>query len=224
MSLAPVILVFARAPIPGACKTRLIPALGAAGAARLHARLLARALDEVSKVQQARAVLCADSEDSHKWLARYVLPRGWGLTVQRGQDLGLRMHHALVSGVSAASRVLLIGSDIVDFSADDLRQALGVLEDGADIVLGPAADGGYWLVGAGKPVPEALFTDLCWGGAGIFQETCRRCENLTLRWQAVSCRHDVDVPADLHLHQSRLAALTDPAWWVESQGDPAPVR
>ncbi len=218
------ILVFARAPIPGASKTRLIPALGALGAARLHARLLARTLDEVSKVPDARAVLCADSPESAEWLVRYALPSGWELTVQRGEDLGSRMHHALVSGVSAAGRVLLIGSDIVDFSADDLGQALKALENGREVVLGPAADGGYWLVGTGKPLPDALFKGLCWGDTGIFRETCRRCEMLELRWQAVSCRHDIDVPADLLLHQSGLESLKDPAWWVEPQGDPAPER
>ncbi|MBM4226942.1 MAG: glycosyltransferase [Gammaproteobacteria bacterium] len=219
----PVILVFARAPVPGTSKTRLIPALGASGAAQLQAQLLARTLDEASKVRDARKVLFADSEESGAWLARRALPTGWQLIVQRGEDLGGRMHEALLAGLATAGAAILIGSDIIDFAAEDLAQGLLALKEGAEVVLGPAADGGYWLVGARVKIPTSLFTGLAWGGAEVYRETCRRCEVLGLRLQQLALRHDIDVPEDLHTHAAQLGALKDPAWWGEPQGDLSPL-
>jgi rSAM/selenodomain-associated transferase 1 len=218
----PVILVFARAPVPGTSKTRLIPALGASGAAQLQAQLLARTLDEVSKVRNVRRVLCADSEESGASLARHALPTGWQLIVQRGEDLGERMHDALLNAVSTAGQAILIGSDIIDFSAEDLAQGLLALQAGAEIVLGPAADGGYWLIGASVEIPSSLFTGLAWGGSEVYRETCRRCDDLGLHLQQLALRHDIDVPEDLRAHAARLEALKDPAWWMELQGDLSP--
>lgn len=216
---APTILVFARAPVPGASKTRLIPTLGASGAARLQAQLLARTLDEVAKVRNVLRVLCADSEESGLWLAQHMLPTGWQLSVQRGEDLGERMHDALLNAVSTAGQAILIGSDIIDFSAEDLMQALHVLREGSEVVLGPAADGGYWLIGASVEIPASLFTGLDWGGPDVYRETCRRCDDLGLRLKRLALRHDIDVPEDLRAHAGPLKTLKDPACFPAPRED-----
>lgn len=169
--------MFARASRAGAVKTRLIPLLGAQGAARLHARLLRRAL------RTARAARLGPVE---LWTAERR---------QRGADLGERMMHAFAHSLRRAARVILIGSDCPVLRPRDLRQAARWLAGGADAVFAPAQDGGYALIGLRRVSPR-LFQGMPWGGAQVMALTRARLAALGWRWRELPEVWDVDRPED----------------------------
>ena len=180
------VLVFARAPRAGGVKTRLIPLLGEAGAARLHARLVRRAL------ATARA-------------ARVGGVRLWTTRRQRGADLGARMLHAFRHGLRRAERVILIGADCPVLRASDLRLAARWLAGGTDAVFAPAEDGGYALIALRRVSPR-LFEGIAWGGAQVMAQTRARLALLGWRWRELREVWDVDRPEDV----PRLATLRPP--------------
>lgn len=188
------LLVFARAPIPGETKTRLIPALGAEGAAALHERLVRRTLATVRGL--APVTLCCAPGAEHPFFQSLALDLGVELQGQRGADLGERMSRALQDALSGARAVVLIGTDCADLRRADPGAAFSALADGADAVLGPVADGGYWLLGL-RRWDESLFEGMPWGTAQVLERTRRVLAGLGWRWQELAVRHDVDRPEDL---------------------------
>lgn len=195
------LLVFARAPVPGLVKTRLIPALGAAGAAALHGRLLERTLATACAAAPGRVELWCTPDTGAPAFA--AAAEHWGVTLQRQPpgDLGARMHAALAAALDRGTRALLIGCDCPALTAADLEQAFAAL-DADDVVLGPAADGGYVLVGARRLSP-LLFTGIDWGGPRVLRQTRARLVALGWRWHELRTLWDVDRPEDL----ARLAEV-----------------
>lgn len=191
------LLVFARAPLPGASKTRLIPALGADGAARLSARMLRRTL--ATARGQATELWCAP-DTAHPVFAECAAEFGVRLHTQQGTDLGQRMAHALAEAFGRARAGVLVGTDCPGLCAADLAEARAALAteggEGAEAVLGPAVDGGYYLIGLRRPAPE-LFADMPWGGPDVLAETRRRLRELGWRWHELAPRRDLDRPEDL---------------------------
>jgi rSAM/selenodomain-associated transferase 1 len=178
------IIVFARAPVPGAAKTRLIPALGKWGAARLHARLVRHA------VRTALASGCGPVEVHGTARHSFFRSLKARFRLQRGRDLGERMHHALSRNPGA----ILIGTDCPALTAADLRRAARLLRGGAEVVIAPAEDGGYALIGA-RRVPAELFRDIEWGTSSVYEETVKRLK--AYRWRALRTVWDVDRTEDL---------------------------
>lgn len=180
------VIVFGRTPRAGAVKTRLIPLLGAHGAARLHARLLRRTL---------RAARAARLGVVELWTSERE---------QRGADLGARMLHAFTHSLRRAERVILIGSDCPALRARDLRQAARWLAGGAEAVLAPAEDGGYALIALRRVSPR-LFHGVEWGGAQVMAQTRVRLAGLGWRWRELPEVWDVDRPEDVaRLRRLRL--------------------
>ena len=184
------IIVFARAPVPGQAKTRLVPRLGTWGAARLHLRLIRHAL------RTARAAHCGPVE-LHLTRRHSLFP---GARLQRGGDLGERMYHALERHPGA----ILIGTDCPQLKAADLRRAARLLQAGYDAVLAPAEDGGYALIGSRFPRTE-WFQGIAWGGPRVYAETVQRLAGH--RWRALRTLWDLDRPQDLE----RFRALRWPS-------------
>jgi uncharacterized protein len=178
------IIVFARAPVPGEAKTRLIPRLGAWRAARLHERLILHAL--------RTAELASDAVELHG-TRRHSFFRSLKVRfrLQRGRDLGERMYHAFAGAHQPA---ILIGTDCPMLVPADLRRALRWLRAGYDAVLAPAEDGGYALIG-GRRLPKSLFENIDWGGARVYADTVEKLEGY--RWRALRRVWDVDRPEDL---------------------------
>ncbi len=201
------VIVFARAPRAGTTKTRLIPALGAAGAALLYAGLLARTLRQVTTLQAVSRCVYVDEPAALEDLGSRVTFPAWQLEVQQGATLGARMAHALTTTLQHHARVILLGSDIVDAETGDLAQALQALADGAEVVLGPAADGGYWLIGLARPQPQLFTDEICWGSARVYADTVAKIGAAGLSWSALRKRHDIDCPADLVQHAAKLREL-----------------
>lgn len=193
MSLRVALGVFARAPIPGQVKTRLVPALGAQGAANLYAQLLERMLDVARAAPVDSRVLWVDTATSLPWFASTA---GFELAVQANADLGTRMAGACASMLAAHAAALVVGSDLADVTAADIALAVHWLSTDADVVLGPVADGGYWLLGVRGTCPP-LFDGIDWSTPAVYAQTVARLAALGADWRALPLRHDVDEQEDL---------------------------
>lgn len=128
--------------------------------------------------------------------SRYV-HRGWRVRPQCAGDLGRRMEHALERTLAVSRAAVLIGSDIADFDRADLARACAALVDGVDAVIGPAADGGYWLIGLSRPV-NGLFRNMPWSAPRLYTRTIRHFERERLDWVELETRHDIDSIGELH--------------------------
>ncbi len=191
------VLVFAREPRPGKVKTRLIPALGAAGAAALYERLLAETLGAVAGLKHGNAELWYESDDAEPLKCRKLAAKfGAVLHQQHGVDLGERMKKACRKAApSARDPLVIIGSDCPGYTADYLSQAFDALR-GVDAVLGPALDGGYVLIGLTRTDPR-LFDEMPWGTSKVLGLTRSRLRVLGWRWRELPPLRDIDRPSDL---------------------------
>lgn len=198
------LLVFARQPTPGRVKTRLIPTLGAETATIIYSRMLQDSLASAAQVAADRRALWVDRLDPGEQLTDLAERYGMSVRVQTGRDLGDRMHAALIESLRGADSAVLIGSDCPGYDAQYLDAAFRALEQ-HDAVLGPAADGGYVLIGLRATNPS-LFTDIYWGTDQVLAATRDRLARLRWTWHELPLRHDVDDAKDL-LRYPHLAAL-----------------
>ena len=189
------ILVFGRAPVAGEAKTRLIPALGAQGAARLHRRLLEDTVGRLCAAGLAWVELWVTPDDRHPCFVGLAARWPLDIHIQQGQDLGTRLAHAARSALTRAEAVILVGSDCPDLSPDYLGAALAGLEH-QDAVLGPALDGGYVLLGL-RSVDDILFERMPWGSDRVAELTGQRLDALGWHWSRLAPLRDIDRPEDL---------------------------
>lgn len=193
------IAVFAKAPQAGAAKTRLIPALGAAGAARLQRQLTLQALRLAQHFCTGQMTLWCSPDTHHHFFQALHTRFGLRLCSQSGTHLGTRMSNAFAAHDGP---LLLIGTDCPAMETGHLVTAANVLCEGHDAVFIPAEDGGYVLVGLRRPQPR-LFENIDWGSASVMAQTRERLTELDLRWAEPATLWDVDRPSDL----ARLATL-----------------
>lgn len=192
--------VMAKAPIPGMAKTRLIPALGADGAARLQARFITATVE--TALAAGAVTLWAAPGDSHA-VFRQFAPRA-KLARQGDGDLGARM---LAAAVAHSGPIVIVGTDCPALTVAHLRTAAELLRDGVDVVINPTDDGGYALIGLNRP-EAGLFTDMDWSTPTVMAETRRRLARLNLSWREPSRLWDVDTPDDLdRMRAANLAHL-----------------
>jgi hypothetical protein len=205
------IAVLARAPVPGFAKTRLVPHLGAEGAAALQEQLTARAVATACASQIGAVMLWTTPDISHASFRSLAQRHPISLAQQPDADLGARMHAAIVAANGPA---LVIGTDCPALTPRHLRDAADALCEGLDAVLCPAEDGGYVLIGLREP-HAALFTGLTWSSDSVAAETRRRLARLGLSWREPARLWDVDRPEDL----SRLTSIG-----LADQLDLAPIH
>lgn len=186
---------FARAPRAGTVKTRMQPYLSAAQACALHEDLLRWTCGQLLAAGLGPVELWVAGDGDHPALAHCLASGAQGPRSQRGSDLGERMYRALADGLARYRRVLLVGSDCPGLDAAYLAQARAALEH-CDVVLGPAEDGGYVLIGARRVTP-ACFRGVAWGTAEVFAQSALRLESEGLSWRALPPRRDIDRPRDL---------------------------
>lgn len=200
-----VLQVFARAPVAGACKTRLIPALGPEGAARLAAALIRHALGTAcawaAGLPGARVELWCAPDAGHPWFADCVRDFALELRGQGNGDLGARMWRATCGALARGDQPLLIGTDCpwLDGAVLDAMRAALARHDAACV---PAHDGGYVAVGLARAVPE-LFTGVTWGSPGVMAATRGRARAAGASLWEGAALPDIDLPADL----ARLSGL-----------------
>ena len=205
------VIVFAKAPVAGVAKTRLAPALGAAGAAALAERMLRHALAQATAAGIGPVELCAAPDTTHPTLRAAAAACGASLAEQGAGDLGLRMHRAFARQLMRHGRALLIGTDAPSLDAARLQQAAQALQQ-HEVVFVPALDGGYALVGQRRADPR-WFSGMTWSHARVMADTRERLRAAGVRWAELPPVADIDEPADLaHL----------PAAWLEGLPCPEP--
>ncbi|MDQ7785314.1 MAG: TIGR04283 family arsenosugar biosynthesis glycosyltransferase [Desulfomonilaceae bacterium] len=193
------LIIFTRYPIPGSVKTRLIPVLGRAGAADLHRRMTEYTVHKMRRIGCERSIDVEISFDGchasvmKQWLGADLVyhPQGDG-------DLGVRMLNAFRKAFrDGAERTLLVGTDCPELSPGIVERAFIELKN-HDLVFGPAADGGYYLIGARRPHPD-LFTNVPWGDGEVLSVTLGIAEDQRLSVGFVDTLHDIDRPEDIEL-------------------------
>ena len=200
------IIVMTRFPREGKNKTRLIPALGSTGATAFHERLARHAIGRASSYAlmrpgtKVRVQLEGGSAvDGQTWLGEI------DCRVQQNGDLGQRLQAAVEQAFSVgARRVLVMGTDCPSLDEPLLAEAFDSL-DQADLVFGPAADGGYYLIGLTRPMPN-VFVNIDWGGPQVLKQSLAAATTCGVNASLLDVRPDVDVPADLPAAYSALAA------------------
>lgn len=197
--MKPLVMVFLKAPRPGTVKTRLGREIGTAGATRLYRRL--------AKAQLARLPAGLDCEI-------HYAPHGAGremwdwlgsrhtFRVQRGGNLGERLNHGFARGFARGFQpILAIGADCPGLDGDCLQRAAAALTR-VDVVLGPASDGGYYLIGLRQPAPR-LFDGIAWGGPTVLAATRSRIRKCGLSSLLLDTKDDIDELADWRRHEAK---------------------
>lgn len=187
------VAVLAKAPVAGFAKTRLIPLLGPEGAARLQERLIERALATALDAALGSVTLWCAPDVGHPAFRSAARRGEVALATQPGGDLGDRMLEAF-QAVPAGQGLVLIGTDCPVLAPQDLIEAVALLAE-ADVVMAPAEDGGYGLIGARQPFP-GLFDRMPWGTDGIATLTRERAQAGGLRLAELRTVWDVDTPSD----------------------------
>jgi len=188
-------IIFAKAPLAGFAKTRLIPALGEEGAARLAQRMLQHTLDSAIAAAIGPVELCATPEIASPLWAGTEIPQAVEITEQGEGDLGERMARAAQRALAKDSAVLLIGTDCIEMSAQILREAAAALER-KNAVIYPVADGGYVLLGLNR-FHASLFSGITWSTETVASDTVERIHALGWALETGALLHDVDEPGDL---------------------------
>jgi hypothetical protein len=190
------LIIFAKAPIPGKVKTRLCPPLDEEEAASLHGSLVLDAIERTKGLQGVSLYVAGTPDLDHPFFkvleGRYVA----NLLPQRGPDLGLRMRQAMQDAFDQGAKdVLLTGTDLPTLPRANLVEALTLIKK-HDVVLGPTTDGGYYLIGLRKMVPD-LFQGIAWSTASVFAETKKKIEAAGLSLGLLPECRDVDTLDDL---------------------------
>ncbi|MFA6162917.1 MAG: TIGR04282 family arsenosugar biosynthesis glycosyltransferase [Methylobacter sp.] len=195
-----VLMIFCKAPIPGQVKTRLIPELTAEQAAELHIELSIKTLQRAVQSNLCPVQLWCTPTTDHDFFTASKTAYSLVLKQQQGANLGERMLHAFCSALADYSHALLMGCDCPSLTEQDLEQALTALSQENEVVLAPAEDGGYVMIGLNQPHPE-LFDSMPWGTARVLNQTRGRIKLHKLRHHELSEQWDLDTPEDLERYR-----------------------
>ena len=213
--------VFAKAPRPGHVKTRLAAGIGDEAALRVYRHLLRKTVREAAR-SGARVVVCYDPEDGRRDLDPLVEPPAGQWSYQGDGDLGMRMHRMLNEALDEGPPAVVVGTDIPDLDAGVLHRAFRALDE-ADVVVGPALDGGYYLLGLKRPAPE-LFHGMVWSEPTVLDETRTRARMAGKTVLELEPLRDVDRAQDLTDELRRIALVSGAPRLDEAPPDPRPDR
>ena len=194
-------IIFAKAPQAGFAKTRLIPALGAQGAADLARQMLFSTLRAALQAEVGTVELCVTPDIPDAAWQGIALPEGIVISTQGAGDLGVRMARASQRTLLNGSPVLLIGTDCIEMSASLLREAAHALNT-HDAIIHCTLDGGYALLGF-KQYSASLFDDMPWSTDAVASTTLSRIGQLGWNVKVGCVLHDVDEPRDLKYLRKR---------------------
>jgi uncharacterized protein len=202
------IVIFAKAPIPGFCKTRLISALGAEGAALLAQRMLVRMVNVAQEAKLGVVELCVSPRpEDAVWQAMIesgVFGGSLEWSAQIDGDLGQRMSDAFDRGLSSNENVICVGTDCLDLQVEHLSAAAKALNSKHATII-PALDGGYVLLGLSE-FDASLFQGIAWSTETVYQETLQRVASLSWSTAKFDALRDIDQPSDLDFlpHEFKL--------------------
>jgi uncharacterized protein len=198
--------VMAKAPIPGAVKTRLVPPLTQEQAAELYRALLSDQLEHLNFLEAADLYVAFTPSEAMPLIAS-IVPTGYQCFAQRGGDLGERMNEVFAELWRRGHRSLIvIGSDLPPMPLKTFQQGFAQLSAGGKrVVLGPSRDGGYYLIGLNQPVPE-IFSDMTWSHERVLTETTAKLARLGIDCRLLAEWFDIDTSKDME----QLQATVDP--------------
>ncbi len=218
----PTLGIFAKRPVPGAVKTRLAVAIGDEPAARFYEVSLRTLLARVRGLHLRRVIAHAGgSSEELAWFGQF---EGYELWPQPAGDLGKKLAAWFEFACASDDRVLVIGSDSPTLPLQYIRDAITAL-DTSNCVIGPAMDGGYYLLGLRRPVPQ-LFEGIAWSSPLVLAQTLARTVQQGLQVTVLPFWNDVDEVDDLATLSDQLAGLSaDPRWeQLQSEVDRWVVR
>lgn len=198
------VCVFAKAPVPGKVKTRLLPALTTQQACTVHENLLKHCVSRIQNNAWQSQLWSTDIE--HSYINQCAAQYSMSLHTQLGDDLGERMSFAVRQNLKKFSYVILVGTDCPDLESSLIAEAIASLKEGSEAVLVPAEDGGYVLMGLSVHI-ENIFTDMQWGSDKVLAVTRDRLVEAGIRWQELSEKRDIDRPEDLDFLKQNYPAL-----------------
>lgn len=187
------LIIFTRYPEAGKVKTRLIPALGEKGAKLLHREMVEHTISRITPFKEEIEVhFTGGSQDLMKsWLGDQLRFRR-----QKGACLGERLRNSVAEAFAEnKKKVVVIGTDCPGLTLNHVEKAFRLL-DRSDLVLGPAYDGGYYLIGLNKLVKE-LFQNITWSSSLVYRQTAKAAEQVSLQTAELEKLADIDCPADL---------------------------
>lgn len=199
------LIIFTRAPQAGYCKTRLIPLLGAQGAAGLQQELIENCIDTLCERPLCPTELWCSPDTRQPLFQSLAQAYPLSLHRQQGADLGERMYHAMSSGDSPYT--IIVGTDCPGMTRDYVAGSIVRLMAGKDAVIGPAEDGGYVLL-ALRQVSEGLFQDIAWGTERVLWQTTQKMTASDLIWQAIDTLRDLDDAEDLQRYRALKTGAT----------------
>ena len=199
------IIIFAKEPVMGRVKTRLASSIGDDAALQLHVKMVTQTVEMVTNSGIADAELHVSGDIDHPLFqslsSRFDIP----LRRQHGDNLGERMHRALKTSLEEREFSVLIGTDIPAMSGQYIASAFAAVEQGVDIVIGPAEDGGYVLLGASR-VDAGWFEGIDWGSPAVLQQSRQKVSASGASYKELPPLWDVDYLQDLQRWQLLQAA------------------
>lgn len=190
------IIVFAKAPLPGQVKTRLIPEIGADAASRLHCLLAEHGVTTAANSGMGDVQLWCAPDTRHDLFRALQQQYSISLHQQQGAGLGERMYHAFNAALVSYRHVVIVGTDCPFLRKQDYVEAIADLRQGYDAVISPAQDGGYVLLGLNRNETR-LFDDMPWGTGQVCQETQARLAACHYQWKTLATLRDIDRYEDL---------------------------
>jgi hypothetical protein len=190
------IIVFAKAPVAGEVKTRLLPFMDVKSVTTLHEKLVLHSLNKALESKVGPVELWCTPSVVHPFFFRCAKKFQIEIHEQTDGDLGRRMAHAFEETLKRAPMALLMGTDCPSLTCEDLKEATKILGQGSQAVITPAEDGGYVLIGL-RQYELLLFERISWGTSSVIEETRERLLQLRWNWQELPARWDVDRPEDV---------------------------
>jgi len=201
-------VLFAKEPRAGEVKTRLSPPLTPAQAVSCHKAFVADSARRLGHLGGAQGAIAATPDGDAPWLAQLASEHGLNLLWQGDGELGGRMQRVLRAGCDGGRRVVILGADVPDLPIASVSAAFEALA-APGVVVGPATDGGYYLIGCHGPVPPVFDLDAGWGTGVVLAETVARLRAAGVRFELLSPWSDVDDHASLRALAARGATGAD---------------
>lgn len=183
------LIIFAKAPVPGQCNTRLANTIGDQAAAELQAELIKQRVADMCQAALCPVELWCSPDDTHPLFQQMRHRFPVSLAIQSGADLGSRMFMALSN--QKATYNIIIGTDCPVLRPEHIKETMMHLQEGSDLVIGPAEDGGYVLLGLQKIYPS-LFKNIHWGSDQVYQQTLAAARSVHLGIQNLQTLWDID--------------------------------
>lgn len=190
------LLIFAKAPIPGQCKTRLIPFMNAEQASQLHAQLVSHTLEKFAQEPLCKVALWCTPDIQHDFFQHLHHQHGISLHKQSNGDLGTKMANAAKQSLETCRYTIIIGTDCPALTRTHIKTVIEDLKGGNDASLIPAGDGGYVLIGLQRFDPS-IFENIDWGTDTVMQQTVAKLNDLGWRWQRHKALNDIDRADDV---------------------------